>query len=713
MRRRHLSTAALTKTRKSSGGTLVKLLAFFFVLASFSLAQQKLTPPEQPNPKTLIPQTTIARIVDEVSGTLAFQHILDLAGYEHDRLAEEYRTTYREATFIETMAKQYALEDVHIERFKMPTKTWDGELGELWLEKPQRRLLLSYRDIAAMLARGSQSADVTSELIYVGHGDKDSDYTGKNVAGKVVLASGATGAVHNLAVRKYGAAGVISFFNLTGKPIDRPDQVAWNNVGGGGGGPQGGEPPKTTFGFNITHRLGMELVDMIERGDTPVVHCKVKATEYDAEMQVPTAVIKGNGESQQEIALVGHLFEGIAKQGAMDNASGSAMALEIARAWKKLIDDGVLPRPRRTARFLWVPEISGTSAYLNRYPDEAKRMVAAIAMDMVGEDASKNRSSLRLMRTPYSVNSFLNDVVEQFFEYVGETNREKIHNRTIAYAYMFPIVDPQGSRDQFYYNIEKHYGSSDHVAFLNDGIPAVLMSNWPDIAYHTSEDRPYNGDPTQLKRAMFIALAAGHVIAGAKGEEAVRISETSAGYAAERTATELRLALQRIGDGESPREAMNLVKQAYIREGDEIRSAAVLAEGDAAAVSRIDALAKNFVETGERADMARLENYYHLLHGSSLITSIQLTADEKEAARLIPKHKPGFGERGVGGSRGAGGPLPGMAGQEARAFADGKRTVLDIRDAVSAEFGPQDTAKFIAYFRQLEKSGEAEIQGAK
>ena len=44
--------------------------------------------------------------------------------------------------------------------------------------------------------------------------------------------------------------------------------------------------------------------------------------------------------------MAGHLFEGIAKQGAIDDASGCAAALEIARAWKKLIDDGVLSRPK-------------------------------------------------------------------------------------------------------------------------------------------------------------------------------------------------------------------------------------------------------------------------------------------------------------------------------------------------------------------------------
>ena len=679
---------------------------------------------EQPNPKTLIPQSVIQQIVDEVSGTLAYQHILDLAGYEHDRLAEEYKSTYREAAYIEKMAKQYGLEDVHIERFKLPNKTWDGELGELWMVAPEKRLIISYRDIAATLATGSKSADVTGDLIYVGNGTKDSDYTSKDVSGKIVLASGSIGMVHNMAVRKYGAAGVASFNNPTGKPIDRPDEIAWNGIGGRGfGANPTGEAPKTTFGFNLSHRIGMELLALLESGKKVTLHAKVKTTEYDAEMQVPAAVIRGNGESQQEIALTGHLFEGIAKQGAMDDASGCATVLELARAWTKLIHDGVLPRPRRTIRFLWIPEIQGTRAYLQRFPDEAKRMVAAISMDMVGEDVTKNRNSLHLMRTLYSTPSFINEVTQQFYEYVGDTNREKVHNRRLAYSYLFPILDPQGSRDQFYYNIDKHYGASDHAVFLAEGIPAVLFNNWPDIAYHTSEDRPFNADPTQLKRAAFIGLASVHVLANADGGGAVRIAETSAGLAAERTGTELRLALQMVGDGgkdsalKSRHEALNLVHQAYLREGEAIRSAKVLAESDARAKSEIDDIARNFVETGQQADLSRVKNYSKLVAGE--LPEGKTSATDEEALRLIPiRLKPapqtggggGFGGQGGAGGPGANAPLAGFYAQEARNFANGQRSVLDIRDAISAEFGPVDTEKVTAFFRGLEKTGEFQLK---
>jgi aminopeptidase YwaD len=623
--------------------TLIALLVFSFPL----LAQ------DEPNPKTLLPQSLIESIVNEVSGTLAYQYILDLAGYEHDRLSEEYKTTYREAAYIEKMAKQYNLEDVHIERFKLPNKTWDGELGELWLLGPDngKRLIMSYRDVAASLATGSQSADVTTEMVYVGRGEDKKDYVDKNVAGKIVLASGSVGPVHNLAVREFGAAGVVSFANTTGKPIDHPDEIAWSGLQRGFGANAANQ--KTTFGIILSHRLGNELVEMLEKRQSLKVRAIVKATEYDAEMQVPTCIIKGSGESQQELFMTGHLFEGIAKQGALDDASGSATALEVARAWKHLIDTGVLPRPRRTVRFLWIPEIQGTRAYLDRYPDEAKRTVAAISMDMVGEDVTKNHNSLHLMRTPYSFNNFINEVTQQFFEYVGDTNREKVQNRRVAYSYRYPILDPQGTRDQFYYNVDKHYGSSDQAVFLQFGIPAVLFNNWPDVGYHTSEDRAFNADPTQLKRAAFIGLASLHSMANAAGPSAVRVAELAIGNAAQRTGTQLGLALQLLGEGGSYEEARNLVVQSYLRETDAVRSAAVLAENPDAA-AKIESLAKTFADTGEKGDMERLNAYAKAT--SIPVSMTKLSPEEEKAAHLFPMRKsttpPPAGGPGGGGGGG-------------------------------------------------------------
>lgn len=665
-------------------------------------------PPEQLNPKTLLKPEVIDTLVNEISGSLAIANILEIAPYERNRPAEEYAGLYRESAYVEKKLKEFKLDNVEVKMFPMPMKQWDGEEGEFWVTSPAKKLIVNYRDVAAALAVGSKSADVTAQLVYAGRGDNKSDYAGKNIKGNIVLISGPPTAAFDLAINEFGAAGIASFNNPVGRPFDRPDQIAWNPLGRG---ISIGED-KNPFGFNLSHRMGIELMERLEKGEKLTVRAKVKATEYDTKMQVPTAVIKGDGSSDQEITLVSHLFEGVAKQGGMDNTSGSAITLEIARVWQKLINDGAIPRPRRTVRFLWVPEISGSIAYTRANPEETKKMIAAIAIDMAGGDVAKSHNSLRLMTTPYSVTSFLNDVHTQFFNFVGETNREKVNNRRLYYGFQYPILDPKGSRDEFYYNIEKHYGASDHTVYLGQGIPALLYNNWPDVAYHTSEDSVANADPTQAKRAGFVALAASMVIANADGPGALGVAGMVSGYAGQRSGKELGAALQELSENSDLRWALARMRINYEREADTIRSAAILADKDPATKKKIEDYATEFYETGLKADLARIQAFAK----ARGIVPKQMTEDETRASKLVvvrvkPNAPPTMG--GGGGSRTVSPldaeKLTGMGLSEAKAFVNGKRTVLDIRDAVSAEFGAIDAKLFLAAFDDAVKSGDFEL----
>src|SRR5262249_29987925 len=157
-------------------------------------------------------------------------------------------------------------------------------MAELWVTQPgPPRLITRYRDIPTTLATGSHSGDVTADLVYVGRGDAEADYAGKNVAGKIVLVSGPVGAAHTLAVGRFGAEGVVSFYNATGKPVDRPDQIGWSGIGGRGGAPGAA---KQTWGFILSERMGLDLLSMLERHQAVKVHAIVKAAEYDAPMNV-------------------------------------------------------------------------------------------------------------------------------------------------------------------------------------------------------------------------------------------------------------------------------------------------------------------------------------------------------------------------------------------------------------------------------------------
>lgn len=682
---------------------------------------------EQPDRRTLVSADMMAAIAAEVSGSQALGHVMEMAGYERNRPREEYgASTYREAAYLVEKAKEYGFDEVKIERFPQTQPQWDGEMAELWIEQPVKKLVTRYRDVPATLAPGSRTADVTAELIYVGRGDREADYAGKDVKGKIVLASASTGSVHNMAVRRFGAAGVASFNNPVGKPIDRPDQIAWNNLAAGGrGASPAATPAVTTFGFNLSHRMGMDLIDLLDRNPRVVAHAKVRAAEYPADMQVVIALIKGDGSlkspEKDEVVFSAHLFEGIAKQGANDDAGGPATQLEQGRAWIKLIKEGVLPRPKRTVRFMWVPEIEGTRVYIGRYPDFTSHVLAAVNMDMVGADQTKNKNSLHLNTTPYSLPTFLNDVCEQFLSFVGDTNREKLHNRRIAYAFQNPIVDPKGSHDPFWYHVEKFYGASDHQVFIDatPRVPSVQFGNWPDVVYHTSEDTPVFQDPTQLKRAAFIALTVGQVLANATSAEALAIGSLTSAYGQRRIGDELAGSVMSVAQAPDAaalqiayKEAVNVVRSGYTRERAGIRSAAAMMLSDKAAQQQLAAVEAAFA-AGQPSAERQVQAAYAgraAAFGMKPVFEITLSADERDAARLFPKVKPGVPPppQPPAPAAGSTAPRPALAGYyalEARNFADGTRSVLEIRNAISAEFQPVALAQVVEFFRGLAAAG--------
>src|SRR3954465_13146307 len=135
----------------------------FLIAATVAVCAAPLTAQKQADPKTLIASATLNSIAQHVSGAQAHNHVLEMCPFERNRPAEEYLSgTYREALYAEKTAKEYGFSDVHIEKFPLGSKQWDGEMGELWMTEPgPAQLITRYRDIATTLATGSRSADVT------------------------------------------------------------------------------------------------------------------------------------------------------------------------------------------------------------------------------------------------------------------------------------------------------------------------------------------------------------------------------------------------------------------------------------------------------------------------------------------------------------------------------------------------------------------------
>ena len=156
---------------------------------------------------------------------------------------------------------------------------------------------------------------------------------------------------------------------------------------------------------------------------------------------------------------------------------------------------------------------------------KVRNAVCNINLDMVGLRLRNSKSFMYLYRSGYSTAHYVNDVMESYYRYTGETNVEGITDELGRRGFKRSILSPTGSDDPFYYKIQSLHGSSDNEVF-NDwtiNVPGIKMGTWPDNYYHTSEDTPDKCDATQLRRAIFIAAAGAYTLALGGGETALRI----------------------------------------------------------------------------------------------------------------------------------------------------------------------------------------------
>ena len=135
------------------------------------------------------------------------------------------------------------------------------------------------------------------------------------------------------------------------------------------------------FGFSITPAQGEEFRKRLENGEKILLHADVRTNVHDKGF-IPfvTGVLKG--ETAEEVAVGGHLFE----YGANDNASGPATALAIMR---KIREKNI--KRKRTLRFYCCFEVRAMQALLNCGKEffSTENILAGVDVDMVGKALDK------------------------------------------------------------------------------------------------------------------------------------------------------------------------------------------------------------------------------------------------------------------------------------------------------------------------------------
>jgi len=586
-------------------------------------------------PRTLLPENIIDELIGEASGERAINHIYEMAAYIHNRSTEEYTGYFFETQYVLDRMNEYGLEGVVVNKYPGGT-TWDGIKGSLWEVSPGRSKIADYGDLPAVLASGSTNTDVTAELVWVGEGRQE-DIDKAGVKGKIVVTSGSISMVHSLAVAK-GALGVISYNSP--RPLQVPLAIPISGIGGRRGGETG-----LKFGFFLSPREGILLRDRLLGREKITVHAVVQAQNIEYDMEVPSCIIKGTDPSAGEVIFSAHLFEGYVKMGANDDLSGCAAILEIARMLNTMINEGRMERPKRTIRFIWAPEFSGTGPWVVENKEIMKKTLCNINLDMVGLWLLKSQSFLCMHRTTYGNPHYLNDVMENYYNFVGLGNRAGLAVSGRG-GFIKRIVAPTGSDDPFYYAIDDHYGASDHEVFNDWGVqvPGIMMITWPDLYYHTSQDIADKCDATQLKRVCFIGAAAAYTIASADESLALKIAGEVTGNASGRIGKQMVRAMDEIGKAKKE-DFENL----YKRTKGFIEAAVLNEKATLATISELDvnsATMNTFllnlsstIDVSGKASISTFDSYAGSIAKSLGLSGIdfKLTELEIKAKTVLPK----------------------------------------------------------------------------
>lgn len=682
----------------------------FALLAFFSeMAAQEYTGPFT---HSLMDNKVYDLIVGESSGDRAFYYIMDIAPYERDRKSSDYSGLFMESRYVVEKLKAAGFEDATT-AIVGKSKTWDGVSAEVWEVSPNTAKMADYRDLAAMLGQGSKSADVTAELVWIGRGTQ-AEIDAADLKGKIAVTEASAGRVHSLAV-KAGAVGIISYYSP--RPLVDPIQIPNSGIRGN----------DATFCINLTPRDGYVLRDRLLGGEKITVKAKIETATEETNIEVPTCLIKGSDENAEEIILCAHLYEGYVKLGANDNTSGSAALIEVARTLNELIAKGEIQRPKRSIRFIWIPEFQGSIPWAQQNKEILQKTLCNINLDMVGLWLSKSQSFYCLHRTTMGNPHYINDVAESFYHYMGATNKSFVATGVGRPDATKPVYSVTGSRDPFYYTINAHYGASDHEVFSDWGVqaPGVIMITWPDNYYHTSGDRPEICDPTQLHRAIVLAAASAYTVANADSGDAVKIATEVAANAVKRMSIKMKLDLTEFNNADAENFSALYRKARFNQDAmlnNEVATLATvleLAPASAPLKEFVSAMQENVkaawsancksIDAAMKAKAAAL--------GIAPLKGVTLTAAEKAASKVYPKSTAKVKEFGYGVLNSI--PRDVMAkygfaqrgsvknGAEiAKLTTAGTNSILDIKKMLDAQFPSTDSLETVTkYIEMLKEAG--------
>lgn len=416
-------------------------------------------------------------------------------------------------------------------------REWEAKSATLSIVKPTehaQRLTSHGEDGLALCSRSAATpkGGIIAQVVILSDGTREEHYHGRNVKGKIVMTNRQAAAVASLAA-KHGAVGIITdtcdrprmpgYEPPTREIFDGPDAVQWNCLRGSG-------DTAHLFGFVLSPRIGARLRALVQAGGKPVmVHAEVDARSFKGHSDVVDAVVRGT-RPDEELWVLAHISE----PGAYDNASGLAVCMEMGRTLEVLFQKRILPRPKRSMRFLFSTEVTGFLPYLEEHKKKWPKVLAGLCIDSVGVDMGKIGGEFVIFRSP--------DYAPSFIEHLTTEIAEAVHNMRTDYF-------GDDNYALWPWRMEEFWGNDAFIADPYFDIPTPQLSCWPYRYYHTSKDLPEYISADNLARTGVMCAALFYFLANAGAREAGWVSALTAQKMKERTSAALNAEALRLESG--------------------------------------------------------------------------------------------------------------------------------------------------------------------
>ncbi|HPH94386.1 MAG TPA: DUF4910 domain-containing protein [Anaerolineaceae bacterium] len=456
----------------------------------------------------------IQKIKNAISGERAFYLVREISNFHRIQASTGYRAAAKwvcarlQAEGLDARIRSFpANGDTWFFTSKM-FQEWDCQAAGLNLVSPARCLADFNTNNLSVIQKSypCDYRDQPLEIVLLDKGSDPGQYEGLDLKGKLVFVREHVSAYLDWAVKERGALGFITDYM---RPIpdvrsrydllDTLNYISfwWKHTP---------DEPKT-FGFVLTPREGDRLAQLCR--DTAQAHekdpakdpypratCYIQSRLYDGEIEVVETVLPG--ETDEEVLIVAHLCH--PRSSANDNASGVAASMEVVKVLKDLTTSGQLPPLQRSVRLIFVPEFTGTYAYLHGLGEHRRQIRLGLNLDMVGARQVKGYGPITISGVPHATPSFCLDLAALVLDEVKKNAASLTQDPNVP---MFNSA------------VMGFEGGSDHLVLSDPtiNIPTPMLGQWPDLTYHSSGDTMEVIDPFILHKSA--AICAGYIYTAA------------------------------------------------------------------------------------------------------------------------------------------------------------------------------------------------------